>query len=696
MRRTIVIILISLISTLIGYGKPTQKWLDQKYSMFIHFGLYSQYGGVYQGEPVKWGYSEQIQSFAGIFSDWYAASAEDFNPEEWDPDSIVELAKEAGMKSIVFTSKHHDGFCMYHSQFTSFNIVDATPYGRDLMKELADACHRGGIDFGIYYSLIDWHFPQAYPISSHNADPLTPEHFEYNMKQVREIMTNYGTISEIWFDMGCLTPEQSKKLYHLVNDLQPECMISGRLGNDYVDFSVMADNEYPDYKLGVPWQTAASMFDETWGYRSWQERGSVSDKINEKIKSIIKVVSRGGNYLLNIGPRGDGSVVDFERDVLLGIGQWIGRNKEAIYGTRANPFHQFFGWGDVTATDDALYLFIEEPTIKDELSLCGFDGVVREVVRLEDGQPCHFVESEGGIIINCDGLNQQHATPFVIKVSFENGYTVRPEHILQGGELSHLNAIHTFGHSSQDYYGGYKSLIGYDWYFSSSESSITPTVYYAESDTDKTISINIDGTEQIVQLTGSIYEHKELDSQKVKWGGLYTKRGRGVFGYLPEEGTIISPETLNQEWEQVEHFRYGEEHQKRLRPRGSILFLQEIKSSEDQTIAVKLGCGNAMYVTLNGEYITAHFSPDRISYQEELLLLPLKAGNNQLIVKYFNRFENDLKYSITPLKSWDIYAQPLKTIPLKDSDESHRISLRLAHPSSKVSPLRLSNLSIKL
>ena len=106
------------------------------------------------------------------------------------------------MKSIVFTSKHHDGFCMYHSRYTDFNIADATPFKRDIMKELSEACAEQGIRFAVYYSLIDWHFPEAYPISSHNADPLTSAHYRYNLKQVEEIMTNYGPISEIWFDMG--------------------------------------------------------------------------------------------------------------------------------------------------------------------------------------------------------------------------------------------------------------------------------------------------------------------------------------------------------------------------------------------------------------------------------------------------------------------------------------------------------------
>ena len=306
-----------------------QRWYGGKYSMFIHFGLYSELGGVWEGKPVTAGYSEQIQSFAGIFSDWYGETALRFNPTRFNADEIVALAKEAGMRSIVITTKHHDGFCMFRTATTDYNSWEATPAPRDFVKELADACRRGGLRLGLYYSNIDWHFPQAYPISSHNCDFVTPEHFELSKAQIRELLTNYGPISELWFDMGSHTPEQSREMYNLVHELQPDCMVSGRLGNDAYDFSVMADNKYPESALQVAWQTAASMFDETWSYRSWQERGSLSDKVNEKLLSLVNVISRGGNYLLNIGPRGDGSVVAFERDALLRMGAWVSRYAEA-------------------------------------------------------------------------------------------------------------------------------------------------------------------------------------------------------------------------------------------------------------------------------------------------------------------------------------------------------------------------------
>ena len=694
MRHKLLIVLLSIFAITSAQNKPTQKWVDQKFSMFIHFGLYSVYGGVYEGKPVERGYSEQIQSFAGIFSDWYAATANEFNPVKWNADSIVLLAKDAGMRSIVFTSKHHDGFCMYHSQYTAFNIVDATPYGKDLMKELSDACRRGGIEFAVYYSLIDWHYPQAYPISSHNADPITLQHFEFNMNQVREIMTNYGDISEIWFDMGSLTPNQSKQLYELVNELQPNCMISGRLGNDYVDFSVMADNEYPDYKLGVPWQTAASFFDETWGYRSWQKRGTLEEKVQEKIKSLIKVISRGGNYLLNIGPKGDGSVVEFESSALKQIGKWVKLNREAIYGTTANPFHGVFSWGDITTKDNALYLFIEDMPSSKEILLSGFDGKVSEVKVLANNQTLNFSETSEGIKIYFPTIVEDVIPVF--KVSFQDSFSIKPHNIVQSGLLTTQNAFHTYGHSSQDYYGGYKSLIGYDWSFHSNKKKVNPIIYFTENEKDKLVSIRIDEVEQQVLLSGKNLKTEYLPKSIVKWKDLYCKKGKGVFGYVEEENERrITDDEMDSEWTLVKNFAYGEKQVMNISPRGSILFLQEIESLNEQTIAVEIGSGNAVYMLLNGDYLTAHFSPERKEWQSEIVLLPLKKGKNQFVIKYFNRFEKNLNYSIQPLDSWKVFSLELQPTILND-DKIHKVSLELTHPDSKVTPLRLNNLKINV
>ncbi|MEZ2348634.1 alpha-L-fucosidase [Terriglobus sp. RCC_193] len=339
-------------------AQTVQQWQEQKFGMFIHFGLYSQLGGVWKGKQIDNGYSEQIMANAPIPMDEYAATAKTFNPTKWDPDAIVKLAKDAGMKFIVITSKHHDGFNMFHTAQTKYNVVDATPYHRDIVKELAEACRRGGIGFGVYYSSIDWHEPGMDTYIPTNSNPLSDAHAKFNVAQLRELMTKYGPIREIWFDMGKPTPAQSDLFATTVHKLQPQTMVSGRVWNYEGDFTVMGDNEVPQYGLDEPWQTPASMFNATWGYRSWQVRDDVQGKINENILKLVQVVSRGGNYILNIGPEGDGSVVPYEADVLRGVGAWLKPNAEAIYGTQASPFAPL-DFGYATVKQGTVYLFVK-------------------------------------------------------------------------------------------------------------------------------------------------------------------------------------------------------------------------------------------------------------------------------------------------------------------------------------------------
>ncbi|ADV84573.1 alpha-L-fucosidase [Terriglobus saanensis] len=336
-----------------------EEWGGRKFGMFIHFGLYSELGGVWKGKPVDNGYSEQIMGNAPIPLDEYAAVAKRFDPEKWDPDAVVALAKAAGMRFIVITSKHHDGFSMFHTAQSKYNVVDATPYKRDVVKELADACRRGGMKFGVYYSSIDWHEPGMDHYIEGNSNPLSDAHAKFNVAQLKELLGGtYGPLSEIWFDMGKPTPAQSKLFAETVHTLQPQTMVSGRVFNYQGDFTVMGDNEVPEYGIDEPWQTPASIFGATWGYRSWQKRDDVQGKIQENIVRLVQVVSRGGNYILNIGPEGDGSVVPYEAEVLRGVGAWLKPTGEAIYGTKASPFPDL-DFGYVTLGDHAVYLFVK-------------------------------------------------------------------------------------------------------------------------------------------------------------------------------------------------------------------------------------------------------------------------------------------------------------------------------------------------
>lgn len=313
-----------ILSYILNIMKPDKitQWQKLGFGMFIHYGLYSLCGGVWKGEPVKRGYSEQILSHGKIPKEEYKALQNKFTCKNFDAEKICALAKAAGMKYIIITAKHHDGFCLFDTKTTGYNSVKA-PAKRDLIAELSQACKKNGLRFGLYFSWIDWNCEFALPISDHNSDKIPPKHQKFNIEQLKELFTNYGPLCELWMDMGYPTKKQSEEVRALAQKLQPNMMINGRIWNDCGDFCTMGDNKFPDKSLNVPWQTPASIYHETWGYRSWQRRGNKNKKAQELIESLIRVRAMGGNYLLNIGPKGDGSVVAFEAEVLKKIGSFF-------------------------------------------------------------------------------------------------------------------------------------------------------------------------------------------------------------------------------------------------------------------------------------------------------------------------------------------------------------------------------------
>lgn len=300
--------------------KNIENWKDMGYGMFIHFGLFSLCGGKWKNKKVEKGYSEQIIAENIIPQLDYNALADKFEIPDFSAKEIVSLARESGMKYITLVTKHHDGFCLFDTKTTTFSSIN-TPYHKDIVNELAKECREQGIKLGLYFSWIDWHYPLATPMSNTNSDIITDEHQKYNLAQLTELLSNYGEIVELWMDMGKPTLQQSKEVYELAHSLQPNIMINSRIWNNYGDFLTMGDNDYPEVNLDLPWQVPATIFKETWGYRSWQKRENVEDKIKELTKSITSVLDLGGNFLLNIGPNDTGAIVKYEKEVLLGIGE---------------------------------------------------------------------------------------------------------------------------------------------------------------------------------------------------------------------------------------------------------------------------------------------------------------------------------------------------------------------------------------
>ena len=647
------------------------KWHQNKYSMFIHFGLYSVYGGVYEGKPVTFGYSEQIQSFAGIFSDWYGNTALKFDPIKFNADEIVALAKEAGMRSIVITTKHHDGFCMFKTATTSYNSVDATPSKRDYVKELSDACRRGGINFAIYFSLIDWNFPHAYPISSHNCDFITPQHHEFTKAQVTELLTNYGPVSELWFDMGSNRPEQSKELYELVHKLQPNCMVSGRLGNGWYDFAVMADNKYPEGALQAPWQSAASMFDETWSYRSWQERGDKHVKAMEKLRSLINVVSHGGNFLLNIGPRGDGSVVEFESEVLKEIGAWLKENGEAIYGTEASPFREDFAWGKSTRKGNKLYLILsgEYPTNGTiELNMPGYK------LQESKGNLTSANMKGNKLTISLPENAYNDETIQVVELTFDR--EVLPQ--------ASANAKRTSNYSYDcfDYYSNYRSTVSYEWALPKKNTTKVELTYTPE-ELGKEITLN----DQLVTLEGGKAVTLKVDP-KTQWGKRY------ICG--PEFNLFDRASTIEADLNTVPLRKGGIwieiSEEKTTLPVGLIndyYIMQDIVSPKAQDILLDVAAGNAIELYVNGISVMKHINPYRCQYREEKVLVHLNKGTNQIILRVYNRFEKETTFLLRQSAEQVIYKQNVTLETPTNQITVRRTGLATQHTDTELHNLRV-------
>lgn len=410
--------------------KDLAAWQEVQFGMFIHWGLFSELGGVWKGKPVTKGYSEQIQMWADISEEEYLEVAQRFRPDKFDPAEICSLAKRAGMRYVVITSKHHDGFSMFDTDTTDYDVVDATPYGKDPMKAPAEECRSQGLKFGFYFSLVDWH--QGHDFDGNNNNPIPASMEPVIEGQLRELMTGYGDIAEVWFDMSSPTAAQSRKFAGIVRELQPKAAINSRVWNNQGDFRTLGDNEIPADTLDGAWQTPASIYHETWGYRSWQKREDLPGKIRDLVGGLTGVRARGGNYLLNIGPRGDGSVVEFEADVLRGMGDWLDRHPDAVLGASATRFGGQ-PWGEVTVNDRDLFLHVSQWPDSGELRLPGLATSVRDV--REDGATDRLTWHRDGddLVVALPDRPRDEVLP-VVKVELGGELRIIPENTVALGE----------------------------------------------------------------------------------------------------------------------------------------------------------------------------------------------------------------------------------------------------------------------
>jgi alpha-L-fucosidase len=418
-------------------------WFEEaRFGMFIHWGLYSAAEGLWKGEKLRYvnNYAEWIRYRNRISKEEYGELAKRFvwdriNPEEW-----VIQAKEAGMKYIVMTSKHHDGVALWDTKVGNYSLSKLAGVDRDIIKELADACRKHDMKLGFYYShWIDWEHPFAWDHNQELTGHVTDAQFnqywqEKAIPQLRELLTNYGDIAVMWFDMWIpyektiFKREQLEQAAALIRELQPNCLINSRLGfpaeSEYVDFETLGDNVFGTAYTDHPWETPGTIA-HSWGFSSQEKEWKSTSQL---FQSLIGNVSLNGGYTLNIGPRADGSIPYESVSRLREIGEWTKKYGEALYNNTGSGLraHQH-DWGEVTRSqmDNVLYLHVMNWPLDRVLRVSGVQNQPTKVELLTNkGKQLLSYEQQGPLLhIN---LPENSVDPYdsVIKLSCSNDITI--------------------------------------------------------------------------------------------------------------------------------------------------------------------------------------------------------------------------------------------------------------------------------
>jgi len=394
-----------------------QWWREARFGMFIHWGLYAVPAGEWKGERIK-GIGEWIMERADIPVAEYEPLAGQFNPVKFNADQWARIAKNAGMKYIVITSKHHDGFCLWDSKVTDYDIIDATPFGRDILKELSKACKKHGIRLCFYHSIMDWHHPDAqapfYP--NYNDRNCTNPNFgryveTYMKPQLRELITEYGPLGVLWFDGEWIkdwTEPQGKDLYEYVRALQPDIIVNNRVGKGRKGMEGLSkgDQEYagdfgtPEQQIpakglaGVDWESCMTM-NKTWGYKYYDDDWKSEEDL---LRKLADIASKGGNFLLNVGPTAEGSIPAPSVERLDAMGKWMKVNGESIRGTTASPLGTV-PWGRCTAKRGKLYLHVFEWPTSGKLEVPAVEGDVKKAYLLAKKRTKLAVSRQDGKVI---------------------------------------------------------------------------------------------------------------------------------------------------------------------------------------------------------------------------------------------------------------------------------------------------------
>ncbi len=397
---------------------PNIQWFkNAKFGMFIHWGLYSKLAGTWKGKNY-YGSGEWIMNQAKIPVSEYRKIAETFNPVNFNADEWTQLAQDAGIRYMVITAKHHEGFSMYDSKVTDFDIVEATPYKKDPMKALSDAARKRGIHFGFYYSQFqDWYEPNG-GRNSWDFDESSKDYQSYYKQkaipQLKELLTNYGPLGLIWFDTpGGMDRQQTEAFIKELRALQPGCLFSSRVGQGLGDYKDFGDSEVPPVPVNGAWESIYT-HNDSWGYI---EHDMNFKSPSEIIRLLSNVASKGGNLMLNVGPDGKGNIPYYSVQYLRETGRWLQQNGESIYNTTAG-FIPAQPWGVTTTKPGKLFLHVWNRPANNLLLVPGFINAVTKVYTLATKKPVSFKRDKGDLMVDMSTVVNDGSPNTVLVVEF--------------------------------------------------------------------------------------------------------------------------------------------------------------------------------------------------------------------------------------------------------------------------------------
>jgi len=393
-------------------------WFNHdRFGLFIHWGVYSVPAGEWQG---KTNYGEWFLEETKMPVSQYMKYAKEFNPVKFDARQWVQMAKDAGMKYIVITSKHHDGFGIFRSDLTDW-CMKSTPFPRDPLRELADACKQEGIRLCFYHSIMDWHHPdwetrRAWNDTTPDTPPVMERYIEFMKGQLKELITRYGPLGILWFDGEWEKPwtvERGRDLYNYVRGLQPDIIINNRVGKGRAGMNGMDKGEggvgdygTPEQEIpatgfgpGVYWESCMTM-NNHWGYNKHDQNWKSTKTL---VRNLVDCASKGGNYLLNVGPTSEGLFPEQSVQRLAEIGRWMKVHHESVYGTTASPFKSL-GWGRCTQKPapggkTRLYLHVFDWPADGSLLVPGLKNVVDSAALLGSDVPVRFAQTAEGVTL---------------------------------------------------------------------------------------------------------------------------------------------------------------------------------------------------------------------------------------------------------------------------------------------------------